>query len=129
MLVLKGFKASKIHGPNGWTAKFFLDFFDILSDELVEMIEESRKKGRVSRALNATFLSLIPKSQNPENFGDYRPISLCNMLYKIITKIIAIRVKTYLSYGISKDQFGFLEGRKITDAIGILQEFLHSIKF
>jgi hypothetical protein len=111
-----------------WTVEFFLDFFDILGDELVEMIEETRKKGRVSGALNATFLALIPKSENPGNFGDYRPIALCNLLYKIITKIIANRVKTSLSYGISKEQFGFLEGRQITDAIGIVQEVLHSIK-
>jgi hypothetical protein len=126
--ILKGFKASKSHGPDGWTVEFFLAFFDILGDELVEMVEESRKKGRVSGALNATFLALIPKSENPRNFGDYRPISLCNLMYKIITKIIANIIKSSLSCGISKEQFGFLEGRQITDAIGIVQEALHSIK-
>jgi hypothetical protein len=63
--ILKGFKASKSQGPYGWTVNFFLAFFDILGDELVEMVEESRKKGRVSGALNAMFLSLIPKSENP----------------------------------------------------------------
>jgi hypothetical protein len=92
------------------------------------MVEESRKKGRVIGALNATFLSLIPKSENPGNFGDYRPIALCNPLYKIITKIISNTIKSLLSFGISKEQFGFLEGRQITDAIGIVQEDLHSIK-
>jgi hypothetical protein len=92
------------------------------------MVEESRKNGRVSGALNATFLALIPKSENPGSFGEYRPIALCNLVYKIITKIIANRIKSTLSFGISKEQFGFLEGRQITDAIGIVQEALHSIK-
>jgi hypothetical protein len=108
--------------------EFFLAFFDILGDDILEMVEESRRKGRVTGALNATFLALIPKSDNPGSFGEYRPIALCNLVYKIITKIIATRIKSFLSFGISKEQFGFLEGRKITDAIGIVQEALHSIK-
>jgi hypothetical protein len=49
-------------------------------------------------------------------------------MYKIITKIIANIIKSSMSYGISKEQFGFLEGRQITNAIGIVQEALHSIK-
>jgi hypothetical protein len=61
-------------------------------------------------------------------FEGFRPISLCNLAYKIITKIIATRIKASLSTGISKEQFGFLEGRQITDAIGVAQEALHSIK-
>jgi hypothetical protein len=50
------------------------------------------------------------------------------LVYEIITKIIAARIKSTLFVGISKKQFGFLEGRQITDAIGIVQEVLHSIK-
>jgi hypothetical protein len=92
------------------------------------MVEESRRKGRVTGALNATFLALIPKSDKPKSFGGYRPIALCNLVYKIITKIIATRIKSFLSFGISKEQFGFLEGRQIIDAIGVVQEALHSIK-
>jgi hypothetical protein len=92
------------------------------------LVEESRVKGRVNGAINATFLALIPKSNKPDSFGGYRPIALCNLVYKIISKIIATRIKSCLSFGISKEQFGFLEGRQITDAIGVVQEALHSIK-
>jgi hypothetical protein len=125
---LKGFKGSKSPGPDGWTVEFFLTFYDILGNDILEMVEESRRKGWVSGALNATFLALIPKSNNPDSFGGFRPIALCNLVYKIITKIIATRIKSSLSFGLSKEQFGFLEGRKITDAIGIVHEALHSIK-
>jgi hypothetical protein len=125
---LKGFSASKSPGPDGWTVEFFLAFFYLMGNDILEMVEETRRKGRVNGALNATFLALIPKSDKPESFGGYRPIALCNLVYKIITKIIASRIKSCLSFGISKEQFGFLEGRQITDAIGVVQEALHSIK-
>jgi hypothetical protein len=106
----------------------FYDFYDLVGVDILEMVEESMKKGRVFGALNATFLSLIPKSDNPGSFRDFRPTTLCNLVYKIITKIIAKRIKSTLSFGVSKEQFGFLKGRQITDAIGIVQEALHSVK-
>jgi hypothetical protein len=88
-----------------------LAFFSLLGNEILEMVEESRRKGRVTGALNATFISPILKSDKPNSFGGFRPISLCNLVYKIITKIIVARIKTSLSVGISKEQFGFLESR------------------
>jgi len=66
------------------------------------LVEESRVKGRVNGAINATFLALIPKSNKPDSFGGYRPIALCNLVYKIISKIIATRIKSCFSFGISK---------------------------
>jgi hypothetical protein len=117
---IKGFKVSKSLGPNGWTIEFFLNFFYLLGNDILEMVEETRRKGRVFGALNATFISLIRKSDKPDSFGGFRPIELCILVYKIITKIIATRIKTSLSVGISKEQFGFLEGKQITDAIGVV---------
>lgn len=77
--------------------------------------------------LNSTFISLIPKAVDPQKFADYRPIALCNMLYKITSKIIANRIKGILSANISNEQYGFLQGRSIHDAIAIAQEVLHSM--
>jgi hypothetical protein len=90
---LKGFKCSKSPGPDGWTVEFFLAFFDIVGNELLEVVEELRMLGKVSGAMNATFIALIPKSDKPDSFGGFRPISLCNLVYKIISKIIATRLK------------------------------------
>jgi hypothetical protein len=113
----------------GWLdCRVLLPFFDLLGNDILEMVEESRRKGRVLGALNATFIALIPKSDKPDSFGGFRPIALCNLVYKIITKIIVARIKTTRFVGISKEQFGFLEGRQITDAIGVVHEALHSIK-
>jgi hypothetical protein len=96
--------------------------------ELLDLVEDSRLRGRVLGSINSTFLTLIPKENNPTSFDDYRSISLCNLCYKLITKIIANRLKPVISRSLSCEQLGFLKGRQILDAIGTAQECLHSIK-
>ena len=64
----------------------------------------------------------------PESLEDYRPISLCNITYKVVKKIISQRLKKVLSKIISKEQFKFLEDRQIHEAIGVAQKGLHSAK-
>jgi hypothetical protein len=65
------------------------------------MVEESRSQGSIVGGLNSTFLTLIPKANKPTTFEDYRPISLCNLCYKIISKIIANQIKPFLSEALS----------------------------
>jgi hypothetical protein len=125
--VLSLFKKDKSPGPDGWTVEFFSHFFDLVGDDLLEMVEESRQRGIIVGSINSTFLSLIPKANKPTNFGDFWPISLCNLCYKIISKIIANRIKPILSRSLSTEQLGFLKGRQIQDAIGTTHECLHSI--
>jgi hypothetical protein len=55
-----------------------------MGNAILEMVEETREKGRVTNALNANFLALIAKRDKPETFEGYRPIALCNLVYKII---------------------------------------------
>jgi len=66
--------------------EFFLAFFDLLGNDLLEAVEESRRLGKVSGDLNATFIAIICKSDKPDSFGGFRPITLCNLVYKIIKK-------------------------------------------
>jgi hypothetical protein len=91
-------------------------------------INDNMIQQEVIKALNSTFLVLIPKVNKPMSFGDYRPMALCNLCYKIIAKILANRIKHVLSRSLSGEQLGFLQGRQILDAIGTTQECLHSIK-
>jgi len=114
--------------PDGWTIEFFLSFWDILGPDVLGMMEESHCKGHIYGALNSTFIALIPKKAKPISFDDYRPISLCNVIYKIISKTIVERLNYYLSKVITNEQFGFLSNRHILDVVGITQEGIHSIK-
>jgi hypothetical protein len=122
--VLKKFKVDKSPGPDGWTVEFFVHFFDLVGEDLLNMVEETRQKGKILGGLNSTFIALIPKVNKPLSFGDYRPISLCNLCYKIISKIIANRIKPFLSSMISEEQLSFLKGHHIQDAIGTVQIFM-----
>jgi hypothetical protein len=94
------------------------------SSEYGRGVEIERK---IYGGLNATFIALIPKINKPTSFGDFRPISLCNLCYKIISKTIANRINPILSRSLSEEQLGFLQGRRIHDVIGIVHECLHSI--
>jgi hypothetical protein len=105
-----------------------LDFFDTIGKDLLAVIEEVHRKGHMHDPLNSTFIALIPKSDSLQSLDDFRPISLCNCIYKIVAKVIARRLKKVFSASISKEQFGFLEGRQIHEAIGVAQEGIHSIK-
>jgi len=78
------FKREKSPGLNGWTTKFFIFFFDLVGEDLLTMVEESRRLGSIVGGLNSTFLTLIPKENNPKTFDDFHPISLGNLCYKVI---------------------------------------------
>eukprot|EP00253_Pinus_taeda_P013898 PITA_13898 len=126
--VIKSMAKEKSPGPDGWSVELFLHFFEQIGEEITKVVEESRLKGEMYSPFNATFIALIPKKEAPETFEDFRPISLCNSIYKVIAKVIALRIKPILSRHISPEQFGFLNGRQIHEAIGMAQEVLHSVK-
>ena len=125
---LKLFNKDKAPGRDGWPVEFYLFFFDLLKNELLSAVDTTRVTGIIPASLNSTFIALIPKKDNPQTFADFRPICLCNLLYKLISKVIAVRLKPFLDSGISRQQYGFLKNRQIIDPIGIVQESLHSIK-
>jgi hypothetical protein len=93
--VLKYFAKDKILGPDGWTIEFFLHFFEFVGEALLKVVEDSRRRGEVINALNSSFIVLIQKFNKPTNFGDYRPITLCNLCYKIIAKILANKINLF----------------------------------
>jgi hypothetical protein len=116
--ILKLFVVDKSPGPDEWKVEFYTKFFDVVSDDLVDIVEDTRTRGRIKSSLNSNFLALIPKENNPRTFGDYRPISLCNLCYKLISKVISNRIKPILLRELSCEQLGFLKGSHILDAIG-----------
>lgn len=71
-------------GSDGWTQELFQSFFEVLGEDLHKAVEESIIYGFIPGSLNATFFALIPKVNKLGNFHDFRPIALCNFVYKVI---------------------------------------------
>lgn len=92
---------------------------------MLEVVEESRYRGFVLKEFNCTLMALIPKKAKPEGMEKFCPISLCNTIYKIITKVAANRLKLILGKLISCEQSGFTPGRNIVDGVIVAHEAIH----
>ena len=84
--------------------------------------------GIIPPNFNHTFIMLIPKIQSLRQVTDFKPISLCKVLYKLIAKVLANRQKKFLPELISETQSAFMAGRLITDNILIAHKTLHYLK-
>ena len=94
----------------------------------MELMEESRYMKCMHPALNATFLALITKMENSEEPQGFRPIALCNVVYKIMATIMVNRLKPIFPDLIAQEQTGFVKGRQIMDGIVVAQDVIHSLK-
>eukprot|EP00253_Pinus_taeda_P010380 PITA_10380 len=126
--VVKAMKKGTAPGPDGFTVDFYQAGWHFLGREILDLVEESRINQKVWPALNSTFFALIPKGDNLEEANGFRPIALCNVIYKMITSLIAKRLKPLLDNLISAEQIGFVEGRQILDGLVVTQEVIHSLK-
>ncbi|MCI15088.1 ribonuclease H protein, partial [Trifolium medium] len=116
---LKGLAAP---GPDGLPAILYHTYWDIINKDVIEAALHILNKGGDSTPFNETYICLIPKKNNPTQPSDFRPISLCNVILKIITKTIANRIKVILPQVISSNQSAFVPGRLITDNILVAYE-------
>ena len=120
-------KAFKAPGSDGLHVGFFHRFWLIVGSSVSDEVKKVFVERRVPEYLNRTHITLIPKIQIPETLGNYRLISQCNTVYKIVTKIIVARLRTFLNKLISPLQIAFVLGRRGIDNTIIAQEFIHSI--
>ena len=94
--ILSVSKNDKIPGPDGIPLEVYRELFDVLGSDLLRVIEDSRLSGKIPVVFNSTFIALIPNIDSPNSFHDFRPISLCNFIYKIIGKIISTCIRKIL---------------------------------
>lgn len=118
----------KSPGTDGMSPGFYQNYWDILGNDVVLFCDQFVQSGVLPKGINQTHIVLIPKKSKPETMGDLRPIALCNVLYKIIAKVLANRIKPLLSNLVSETQGAFVPGRSISDNIMIAYEIQHYLK-
>ncbi|XP_057796787.1 uncharacterized protein LOC131012797 [Salvia miltiorrhiza] len=118
----------KSPGPDGFNPKFYQKFWNVVGEDVYRSCCDWLTTGTFPPTLNNTLVTLIPKVDSPTNMKELRPIALCNVVYKIISKVLCNRLKKVLPCLIDRSQSAFVEGRMIQDNILIAFEAIHSMK-
>ena len=117
----------KAPGADGMPSIFYKQFWQLLGERVKKEVLEVLNGGDMPQGWNDTIIVLIPKVKQPEKLKDLRPISLCNVLYKLVSKVLANRLKKILPDIISPSQSAFVPGRMITDNVLLAYELTHHI--
>lgn len=118
----------KSPGPDDFHSRFYKNQWDLLKGDLVPFIEKIFQSGCVPHGLNDTNIILIPKIDSPISIKKFRPISLCNTIYKVVTKILVSRLKPHLQPLVSPNQNAFIPNRGTDTNMIVASEIIHSMR-
>nr|ABF95850.1 retrotransposon protein, putative, unclassified [Oryza sativa Japonica Group] len=118
----------KAPGPDGFPARFFQRNWAVLKKEVTTAVRNFFLQGVMLAGVNDTSIVLIPKVSKPEQLKEFRPISLCNVIYKVVSKCMVNRLRPILKDIISVTQSAFIPERLITDNALIAFECIHHIQ-
>ncbi|XP_071714226.1 uncharacterized protein [Rutidosis leptorrhynchoides] len=125
---IKGCGSTKAPGPDGFNLRFYKKYWQDIKDDLMQAIEVFWSSGRISNGCNASFITLVPKRQDPSVLNDYRPISLIGSYYKIIAKLLSNRLRKVIPNLVGFEQSAFIKGRNILDGALIANETFNFLK-
>ncbi|XP_073047522.1 uncharacterized protein [Primulina eburnea] len=116
-----------VAGPDGFSSAFFQHCWEIVHQDVLDAVLDFFRGSPMPQGFTATTITLIPKVMGAQAWSDFRPISLCNVTNKIISKLLYSRLKVVAERLVSWNQSGFVPGRVISDNILLAQELTHSL--
>ncbi|CAA7042276.1 unnamed protein product [Microthlaspi erraticum] len=122
--VFSSLPRNKAPGPDGFTMEFFASSWDLVGSDLVAAVKEFFTSSVMLRHVNATVISLIPKVPGAETLSNFRPISLCNTVYKVISRILSSRLKILTPEVVQRNQVGFVNGRLLCENVLLASELV-----
>ena len=127
-VAIKEMKPTTAPGPDDMPPLFYQSFWSLIGEDICSTVLDCLNNCKIPKEINCTNITLIPKVKSPELISDFGPISLCNVVYEIVSKVLANRLKAILPHVISKNQSAFQAGRVISDKILMAFETLHYMK-
>ena len=124
--VVSELEGDKAPGSDGFTMAFYHYCWRVVEKDVLAVFEEFFQHCKFEKSVNATFIALIPKNNDVSNIRDFRPISLVGSVYKILSKVLANRLRVVLDQLISETQNSFVGGRQILDSVLIANECVDS---
>ncbi|KAL0013771.1 hypothetical protein SO802_000840 [Lithocarpus litseifolius] len=129
LLALKQMAPLTAPEPDGMSPIFYKTYWHIVGKDVISIVLNALNSGTVQESFNSTFIALIPKvKKNLKQVANFRPISLCNVVYKLIAKVVVNYLKKNSTHVIDDSQSVFLSGRLITDNVLMAFETLHYLK-
>ena len=114
--------------PGGYPGVFYRSYWDIVKGQDISLVKEVFRTKEVDSKLNKTMIVLIPKVKNAYTFNHFRRISLCNFIYKVVSRIISTRLRKFLNRINAPNRGAFVEGWWIAENTVIAQELVNTIR-
>lgn len=125
--VLNILNADGVAGLDEFTNLFFQKAWCIIQDDVISAVWDFFKGSQMTRFFSCTCIALIPKCENPQSWTNFRPISMCTFFNKLVSKLMARRLRALLPKVILPNQIGFVKGRSIFDNVLLAKEIIHDI--
>ncbi|XP_058773250.1 uncharacterized protein LOC131647368 [Vicia villosa] len=119
---------NKSPDPDGFTLEFFKRNWEVLKEDVFLFVKDFYEKAKLTKACTSSFVTLVPKVNNPQTLNEFRPICLVGSFYKILAKLLANRLKRVIGKLVSNNQSAFIGGKNIADGVLVVNEVLDLAK-
>lgn len=125
MQALRSLPNDKVSGPNVFTKEFFVAAWPIIGRDFIVAVQSLFLFGLMPTVVNATILSLIPKTTTAQTMKEYKPIAYCNLLYKVISKVLANRLEIIFPAAVEPNQCAFITDRLLLENVLLAFELVN----
>lgn len=126
--IIRSDEGEKAPGPDGFNMISYKHYWTVVKGNIMAVVDFLYQSGNIERNFNASFIALMPKKAGVEEIKDFRPISQVGSFYKVISKLLAERLKKVMNVMVADSPMAFIKGRQTTDAVSIANECFDSMQ-